>query len=71
VLSIVIQAQQDDLVYRRAARDSITHQFAQAVRQAMRRQLQVMLDHLEPSDAEEHVADPFLGFRLQRKPQFS
>jgi hypothetical protein len=40
-----------------AAEDSIKHQFAQAVRQAMRRQLQIMLDRLEPSDAEEHVTE--------------
>jgi hypothetical protein len=39
-----------------AAQDSIAHQFAQAVRQAMRRQLQVLPVRIEPAEAEERFA---------------
>ena len=40
-----------------AAKNSVVHQLTQPVRQAMRRQLQILLNRVESPDAEEDIAD--------------
>src|SRR5882757_1024838 len=39
------------------AKNTVAHQLTQAVRQAMRRELQILLNRVEPADAEKDVAD--------------
>ena len=40
-----------------ASKNPIMHQLTQSVRQPMRRQLQILLNRVEPPDAEEDIAD--------------
>jgi len=40
-----------------ASKNPIMHQLTQTVRQPMRRQLQILLNRVEPPDAEEDIAD--------------
>ena len=40
-----------------ASKNSIMHQLTQSVRQPMRRQLQILLNSVEPANAEEDIAD--------------
>jgi len=45
------------LFVRSTVKNSAAHQLSQAVRQAMRRQPQILLNRVEPADAEEHIAE--------------
>ena len=40
-----------------SAQNSVAHQLTQAVRQAMRREPQILLNRVKPADAQEEVAD--------------